>query len=51
MLFRSTASAAHRAGSLCELLAPFGTATLIEDAASSALWATIRDVGIGELRE
>jgi glycolate oxidase FAD binding subunit len=39
-----TASAAHRAGSLCELLAPFGTATLIEDAASSALWATIRDV-------
>src|SRR5437899_12862713 len=34
-----TASAAHRAGSLRELLAPFGTATLIEDAASSALWA------------
>ena len=30
-----TASAAHRAGSLRELLAPFGTATLIEDAASS----------------
>ncbi|TYL75717.1 FAD-binding protein [Bradyrhizobium cytisi] len=39
-----TASAAHRAGSLLELLAPFGTATLIEDAASSTLWATIRDV-------
>ena len=39
-----TASAAHRAGSLRELLAPFGTATLIGDAASSALWATIRDV-------
>jgi glycolate oxidase FAD binding subunit len=39
-----TASAAHRAGSLRELLAPFGTAALIEDAASSALWATIRDV-------
>ena len=39
-----TASAAHRAGSLRELLAPFGTATLIEDAASSVLWATIRDV-------
>lgn len=39
-----TASASHRAGSLRELLAPFGTATLIEDAASSALWATIRDV-------
>lgn len=39
-----TASAAHRAGSLRELLAPFGTAMLIEDAASSALWATLRDV-------
>ncbi|WP_431201177.1 FAD-binding protein [Bradyrhizobium betae] len=39
-----TASAAHRAGSLRELLAPFGTATLIEDTASSVLWATIRDV-------
>ena len=39
-----TASAAHRAGSLRELLAPFGTATLIEDTASAALWATIRDV-------
>ncbi|RZN11228.1 2-hydroxy-acid oxidase, partial [Bradyrhizobium genosp. SA-3] len=39
-----TASAAHRAGSLRELLAPFGTATLIEDGASAALWATIRDV-------
>ncbi|MGY4284642.1 glycolate oxidase FAD binding subunit [Bradyrhizobium sp. LM2.7] len=39
-----TASAAHRAGSLLELLAPFGTATLVEDAASSALWAAIRDV-------
>lgn len=39
-----TASAAHRAGSLRELLAPFGTATLIEDAASAALWATVRDV-------
>jgi len=39
-----TASAAHRAGSLRELLAPFGTATLVEDVASAALWATIRDV-------
>jgi glycolate oxidase FAD binding subunit len=38
-----TASAAHRAGSLRELLAPFGTATLVEDTASVALWATIRD--------
>ncbi|MGX0997573.1 FAD/FMN-containing dehydrogenase [Bradyrhizobium diazoefficiens] len=39
-----TASAAHRAGSLRELLAPFGTAALVEDASSAALWATIRDV-------
>ncbi|MBC9881517.1 FAD-binding protein [Bradyrhizobium sp. INPA01-394B] len=39
-----TASASHRAGSLRELLAPFGTADLIEDAASAALWAVIRDV-------
>lgn len=39
-----TASAAHRAGSLRELLAPFGTATLVEDVASAALWAMIRDV-------
>ena len=39
-----TASATHRAGSLRELLAPFGTATLVEDTASAAVWATIRDV-------
>src|SRR3954464_13743322 len=39
-----TASAAHRAGSLRELLAPFGTATLVEDMVSAALWTTIRDV-------
>lgn len=39
-----TASASHRAGSLRELLAPFGTATLVEDGASAALWAAIRDV-------
>lgn len=38
------ASAAHRAGSLRELLAPFGTAILVEDTASAALWTTIRDV-------
>jgi glycolate oxidase FAD binding subunit len=38
-----TASAAHRAGSLRELLAPFGPAALIEDAASAALWEAIRD--------
>ncbi|WP_025033769.1 FAD-binding protein [Bradyrhizobium sp. DOA9] len=39
-----TASAAHRAGSLRQLLAPFGTATLIEDGASAGLWTAIRDV-------
>lgn len=39
-----TASTAHRAGSLRELLAPFGTATLVEDTVSAALWTTIRDV-------
>ncbi|MDN5003651.1 FAD-binding protein [Bradyrhizobium sp. GCM10027634] len=39
-----TASASHRAGSLRELLAPFGAADLIEDAVSATLWATIRDV-------
>lgn len=39
-----TASAAHRAASLRELLAPFGTAVLVEDDASAALWAAIRDV-------
>jgi glycolate oxidase FAD binding subunit len=39
-----TASAVHRAGSLRTLLAPFGTASLVEDGASEALWATIRDV-------
>lgn len=39
-----TASTAHRAGSLSELLAPFGTATLVEDTVSAALWTTIRDV-------
>ncbi|MGY8667934.1 FAD-binding protein [Bradyrhizobium sp. UFLA05-109] len=39
-----TASAAHRAVSLREALAPFGTATIVEDAASAALWTAIRDV-------
>ena len=39
-----TASVAHRAGSLRELLASFGIATLVEDGASAALWTTIRDV-------
>ena len=39
-----TASVAHRAVSLRELLAPFGAAAMVEDGASAALWAAIRDV-------
>jgi glycolate oxidase FAD binding subunit len=39
-----TASVVHRAASLCELLAPFGAADLVEDGASASLWAAIRDV-------
>jgi len=35
---------AHRATTLRKLVAPFGTAESIEDAASAALWAAIRDV-------
>jgi glycolate oxidase FAD binding subunit len=38
------ASASHRAASLTAALKPFGTAELIDDAASSAAWAAIRDV-------
>ena len=38
------ASAAHRAASLAALLKPFGTAELIEDMASAALWRAVRDV-------
>ncbi|WP_213773183.1 FAD-binding protein [Bradyrhizobium sp. dw_78] len=39
------ASVAHRAGTLGHLLAPFGTAERIDDAASEAIWAAVRDVG------
>lgn len=39
-----TASAASRAASLAQLLAPFGTARLVEDDASVELWSAIRDV-------
>jgi glycolate oxidase FAD binding subunit len=39
-----TASAAHRAASLAGQLAPFGTAEIIEDAASAAVWSALRDV-------
>ena len=38
------ASAAHRATSLGKLVAPFGAADLLEDAASTAVWNSIRDV-------
>ena len=39
-----TASATHRAASLAKALAPFGTAEIIEDDASTAAWESIRDV-------
>jgi glycolate oxidase FAD binding subunit len=38
------ASASHRAASLADALKPFGTTQVIEDAASAAAWAAIRDV-------
>jgi glycolate dehydrogenase FAD-binding subunit len=38
------ASASHRAASLVATLKPFGDAQIIEDAASAAAWAAIRDV-------
>jgi glycolate oxidase FAD binding subunit len=38
------ASASHRAASLADALKPFGTTQLLEDAASAAVWAAIRDV-------
>jgi glycolate oxidase FAD binding subunit len=39
-----TASAAHRAASLAKLLSRFGTAEIIEDEASVAVWECVRDV-------
>jgi glycolate oxidase FAD binding subunit len=39
-----TASAAHRAAALAKLLAPFGSADVLEDAASAAVWSSVRDV-------
>ena len=38
------ASASHRAASLAAVLAPFGTADIVEDAASAEAWSSIRDV-------
>jgi glycolate oxidase FAD binding subunit len=39
-----TASAAHRAAALARLLAPFGAAEIMQDAASAAVWSSVRDV-------
>src|SRR5713226_5914390 len=39
-----TASAVHRAAALGKVLAPFGTAEILEDAASAAIWSSVRDV-------
>jgi glycolate oxidase FAD binding subunit len=39
-----TASAAHRAAALARALSPFGTAEILEDAASAAVWTGVRDV-------
>jgi glycolate oxidase FAD binding subunit len=38
------ASVVHRAATLVKILAPFGTADTIEDAASAAIWVALRDV-------
>jgi len=39
-----TASVAHRAAALAKQLAPYGTAEILEDAASAAIWSAVRDV-------
>jgi glycolate oxidase FAD binding subunit len=39
-----TASAAHRAASLGEMLGSFGAAEIVEDATSAAIWSSVRDV-------
>jgi glycolate oxidase FAD binding subunit len=39
-----TASAAHRAAALGKVLAPFGVAEILEDAASAGIWSSVRDV-------
>jgi glycolate oxidase FAD binding subunit len=39
-----TASAVHRAAELARILAPFGTADILQDAASAAIWNSVRDV-------
>jgi glycolate oxidase FAD binding subunit len=39
-----TASAAHRAAALAKLLAPFGSAEILQDDASQTIWVSVRDV-------
>ncbi len=39
-----TASAVHRAAALAAVLAPFGMAEILEDAASAVAWRSVRDV-------
>jgi glycolate oxidase FAD binding subunit len=39
-----TVSATHRAAALAKALAPFGSAQILEDAASAEAWSSIRDV-------
>jgi glycolate oxidase FAD binding subunit len=38
------ASASHRANALARMLSPFGTAEILEDGGSAAVWGSIRDV-------
>jgi glycolate oxidase FAD binding subunit len=38
------ASAAHRATALAKTLSPFGAAEILEDAASAAVWSSVRDI-------
>ena len=39
-----TASVVHRATALGQVLTPFGAAEFLEDAASAAIWSSVRDV-------
>jgi glycolate oxidase FAD binding subunit len=39
-----SASVAHRASALAEVLAPYGTAEILEGGVSESLWSSVRDV-------
>jgi glycolate oxidase FAD binding subunit len=39
-----SASVAHRGAALGKALAPFGTAEVVEDAASAVIWVSVRDI-------